>query len=86
MLRMAGESDGIIRELMNIKTTRCPIELFQSLIRQSKMQVMDRRFYFINPHYEVKFNLKPRGLNPLIGNIKWVRNFFTTSCFYILKP
>lgn len=86
MLRMAGESDGIVTELMNIKTTRCPIEKFQTLIRKNKMQVMDRHFYFINPHYEIKFNLKPRDLSPLIGNIKWVRNFFATSCFYILKP
>lgn len=86
MLHMAGESDGIVTELMHIKSTRCPIELFQALIRKSGMQVLDRRFYFINPHYEVKFHLKPRRLNPVIGNIKWVRNFFTTSCFYILKP
>lgn len=86
MLRMGKETDGVIQELMNIKTTRCPIELFERLVKKNELQVMDRRFYFINPHYEVKFHLKPRKLTPVIGAIPWVRNFFTTSCFYILKP
>lgn len=86
MLRMGKETDGVVNELMDIKTTRCPIELFERLAKNNELQVIDRRFYFINPHYEVKFRLKPRRLTPLIGCIPWVRNFFTTSCFYILKP
>lgn len=85
MLKMGNEPDDVIAELMNIKSTRCPIEKFERIVRKLHMQVMDRRFYFINPHYEVKFRLKPRRLTPLIGSIPWVRNFFTTSCFYILK-
>ena len=86
ILRMGHEDNGIIQELMNIKSTKCPIETFEHLVKKQQLQVMDRRFYFINPHYEVKFHLKPRRLTPFIGSIPWVRNFFTTSCFYILKP
>ncbi len=85
MLKMGGEQDDVVNELMSIKATRCPIEKFERIVRRLHIQVMDRRFYFINPHYEVKFHLKPRRLTPLIGIIPWVRNFFTTSCFYILK-
>ena len=49
------------------------------------MHIADRRLYFINPHYETKFGLRPRRLSPLIGAIPYVRDFFTTSCFYIMK-
>lgn len=81
-----GKEYAALDELLEIKKTKCPIELFQKLVRKSQIQIMDQRYYFINPHYEVKFGLKPRRLTPIIGSIPWVRNFFTTSCFYILKP
>ena len=35
--------------------------------------------------YETKFNLRPRKLYNFIGKIPSIRNFFTTSCFYILS-
>jgi len=81
-----GKEEAALPELLEIKKTKCPIELFQKLIKKQGIQIMDQRYYFINPHYEVKFKMKPRLLNPLIGCIPGVRNFFTTSCFYILKP
>ena len=72
-------------ELLEIKETRTPIELFERLAREARIRVARKEFYFINPHYEVKFGLKARKLNPLIGKIPYVRNFFTTSCFYLLE-
>lgn len=86
ILRLGKEPDDVITELLSIKQTKCTIELFERTIKHQQLQVMDRRFYLINPHYEVKFHLKPRRLTPIIGSLRWIRNFFTTSCFYILKP
>lgn len=85
VLKLGKESDAAIDELMDIKDTRCSIECFESVKKATNFKVLNRRLYFINPHYEVKFHLRPRLLWPVIGNIPWVRNFFTTSCFYILK-
>lgn len=85
ILKLGGESEGLINELLTIKETRTPIELFEKLLRQEHITVADRQFYFINPHYEVKFKLKPRKLPAVIGSIPYIRNFFTTSCFYILN-
>ncbi len=85
ILESAGESEGCVRELLEIKETRTPIELFERLAREARIRVARKEFYFINPHYEVKFGLKARKLNPLIGKIPYVRNFFTTSCFYLLE-
>lgn len=85
LLKMSGESEGCIHELLSIKETKCPIELFEKLVHKEQITVTDRQFYFINPHYEIKFGLKPRKLPAAIGAIPYIRNFFTTSCFYILK-
>jgi len=84
ILKAGGETQARIEELLSIKQTRTSIELFEKLAKQ-EFTLADRRLYFINPHYEVKFGLKPRRLPAPIASIPYVRNFFTTSCFYLLK-
>ncbi|ALO48182.1 class I SAM-dependent methyltransferase [Hoylesella enoeca] len=83
-LKLGREKKDTIKELLNIKKTKCPIELFEKLI-DKKFSVLDRTLFFINPHYEVKFKLRPRLLHPIIGKIPYIRDFFTTSCFYLLS-
>lgn len=85
ILQLAGESEDCIKELLEIKKTRTSIELFERLAKQEQIQISNRELYFINPHYEIKFGLKPRKLLHFIGILPYIRNFFTTSCFYILK-
>lgn len=82
---MSGENEDCIKELLSIKETRTPIELFERLVRKNRIIVVDRQLFFINPHYEIKFGLMPRKLSAIIAGIPYLRNFFTTSCFYILK-
>ena len=72
-------------ELLEIKQTRTPIELFEKLLHEYNAELLDRKLWFINPHYEVKFGLKPRKLPAFLGKIPWLRNFFTTSCFYVFR-
>lgn len=84
LLKLGREKEDTIKELLSIKKTKCPIELFEKLI-EKKFRVLDRTLFFINPHYEVKFKLRPRLLHPTIGKIPYIRNFFTTSCFYLLS-
>lgn len=86
ILRAWKEDKGCVSELLNIKQTKCSIELFESTMRKEGFEAIDRTFYFINPHYEVKFHLRPRKLYAVIGAIPYIRNFFTTSCFYFLRP
>lgn len=85
ILEKGGEDPAAIKELMEIKQTGTTVELFERLSAKAGFTVADRRLYLINPHYEVKFGLKPRRLNRLMANIPCLRNFFATSCFYILK-
>ena len=86
VLAAAGEDGPTIRELMNIKHTRCPIEKFQAALYATGYRVVDRQLYFINPHYETKFGLKPRKLHGSLSVLPYVRNFFSTSCFYLVQP
>ena len=80
-----GENENCLKELLEIKETQVPIELFEHLIKGTNLRISNRTLWFINPHYETKFGLKPRRLWPLVSCIPWIRNFFTTSCFYILE-
>lgn len=85
ILRRCGESAACVDELLEIKSTGVSIEQFERLIHESAYEVADKQWWFINPHYEQKFGLKPRRLARLIGCIPYLRNYFCTSCFYLLK-
>ena len=85
ILRLFKEDEPRINELLDIKRCKCPIGKFERVIKTKNFRVLDRLFYFINPHYETKFHLKPRILWRWVGAIPYIRNFFTTTCFYMLK-
>lgn len=84
ILRINGETRNSIQELLNIKKTKCPIELFEKVVGKVHFCVRNRTLFLINPHYEVKFGLKPKLLSCALGRIPYIRDYFTTSCFYIL--
>ncbi|KAA6329086.1 Ubiquinone biosynthesis O-methyltransferase [termite gut metagenome] len=83
--KIGGESQKCIDELMSIKRCRTTIEMFESLAYETGYLIENRKLWFINPHYEVKFHLHPCSLPSLIAQIPYIRNFFSTSCFFILK-
>ena len=85
LLKLGKENEGKIDELLSIKRSKMPVENFERLAKETGFEIIDRQLWFINPHYEQKFHLKPRKLNKLIGKLPWIRNFFTTSAFYIVK-
>jgi len=84
-LKLFGERESCINELLDIKRCKCPIERFERTIKNTPFTILERRFWFINPHYEIKFHLKPHKLWRWVGAIPYLRNFFTTSAFYMLK-
>jgi SAM-dependent methyltransferase len=86
LLKACGEKEDAIRELLSIRETKCTIEYFYQVVRKAGFTVKAEQLYFINPHYESKFGLKPRKLTPLIGKIPYLRNFFSTSCLFLIQP
>lgn len=85
LLKMCKESSGTINELMSIKECRTSIELFEHLIHKYGYSVTDQKLWFINPHYKQKFHLTPRLLSHWMWKLKYIRDFFTTSCWYVLS-
>ena len=85
LLRRLGEPDSVIKDFLAIKKTRMSIQAFQQLCHNTGFDIIDRRLYFINPHYEAKFGLTPRVLCKGLSCIPYVRDFFTTSCHYLIR-
>jgi len=85
LLSAFGEEKDTIDELISVKECGITIEQFRRYANKNGYKIEGEVFYFINPHYEIKFKLKPRKLNGFIGKIPFVRNFFTTGCFYVLQ-
>lgn len=85
LLKSFHESDRLIEHLLDTKETRITIEGFERIIKKLNYKVDRKLFYFINPNYEVKFNMKPRKQSALISSIPYVRNFFITTCFYVIS-
>lgn len=84
-LKLFGEDKSKIDELMSIKRSWMTPEKFEGLCAGHGYKVVDRTFWFISPHYKAKFHLKPRRLWGWLGHVPYLRNWFTTSCFYIIS-
>ncbi|MDO4771813.1 bifunctional 2-polyprenyl-6-hydroxyphenol methylase/3-demethylubiquinol 3-O-methyltransferase UbiG [Porphyromonas sp.] len=83
-LSFFGENEACINELMSIKRSKMTIEHFERLCKNQKYEVLDRTLWFVNPHYKEKFGFPALKLNKIIGSIPFIRNYFSTSCFYLL--
>ena len=73
------------QELLEIKRCKVTIESFEDMMKENQYLIVDRILWLVNPHYKQKFGLKPRVLPPWIAHLKYIRNFFSTSCFYLTK-
>ncbi|MGL5892048.1 MAG: class I SAM-dependent methyltransferase [Bacteroidia bacterium] len=84
LLKMVGESEGTIQNLMEVYDTGISTRRFRKAAKMNGYRIDDESLYFINPNYEIKFGLKPRRLFPLF-NIPMLRDFFSTTAYYIIS-
>lgn len=84
LLKMYGESQGTVDELMDIYTTRISLERFQRILKRTNYRIVKKQLYLVNPIYKWKFKMKPRKQNKIVGSIPWVRNFVTTCGYYLV--
>lgn len=85
LLRWSGASQSCINELMSIRRSRVTVESFEKLAEVTGFEIRQRTLWFINPHYKQKFNLKPRLQWAFFSSLPYIRNFYTTSAFFLLK-
>lgn len=86
ILKMCGENDSTVRELLEIKETGISIERFQRILRKHRYAIVHHRFYLINPIYQYKFGWKPRVQSVIVSDIPFFRNFVTTCVYYLIRP
>ncbi len=79
------ENPGQIDELMSIKRSKMTPEKFVRLCRDYGYEIEDRTLWLISPHYRAKFNLRPAVLCAPFSMIPYLRNFFCTSCFFVIS-
>lgn len=83
-VKACGESPKMVDELVEIHDFRVTINQMNRLTKDANLKVVNTKFYFINPIYEDKFGLKTRTLWKPVTAIPVIRDFFTTSCYYLL--
>jgi SAM-dependent methyltransferase len=71
--------------LINIKETGISIERFEKIVKKADYKIIDKEYFVINPIYKYKFNMKVRKQSKIIGSIPYLRNFLTTSVFYLIQ-
>ena len=86
VLRMAGEPQPVVEELMQIRRDRVPLNMMYRLLRDTGLRLVDEKWYLINPIYEYKFKLRTREQVPLLRRIPLLRDLLTTSVYFLLKP
>lgn len=85
ILKGFGENEVKVDNLMEIKETGISIETFEKYCKKADFKIISKKHYFINPIYEHKFGLKRRVQTPLVSSIPFVRNFLTTTVFYLIQ-
>ena len=79
----SGDKQRVINDLLDIKETGINMGKFKKLIIQSGYKTLASQAWLINPHYEIKFHLKPLKLHPILSSIPCISNFITTSYWWI---
>jgi len=81
------DQGDITQKEWSIETpTGITIERFEDILQNTGYGALQKTLYFINPHYETKFGLKPRKQLSLISAIPYLRNFLITTCYYVVSP
>lgn len=86
LLRMCGEPDYRQIELLEIRDTGLSIGQFERILRSARMQVLRRTLWLLNPIYRYKFGKGPIKQFAVVGAIPFMRNFFTTAAYYVVRP
>lgn len=83
ILKAAGEREGLIEELMEVRDTGISIARFSELVTATGYRFEQKTHWFFNPNYETKFGLSPRKVLGPLTSLPWVKDFYTT-CLYAL--
>lgn len=84
VLRKMGETETQIQVQLEIHDTRISTRQAEQYAQAAGLKIVHRRFWLLNPIYQYKFGWKPIRQFYLLGKMPWLRDFITTSAYYIL--
>lgn len=85
LLRRLGEPDETIEALLEIKQTGITIERFEGIVAETGHRVVDRTLFLVNPMYRYRYKLEPREQLAPVAGVPVLRNFVTTSAYYLVS-
>lgn len=85
-LKLATKEKAYIEELIEIKTLGLSTVQFEGIIQKTGYKMVARKLWLINPIYAYKFGLRPSVLPKWIEKLGALRDFVTTTAFYLIKP
>lgn len=72
-------------DLLEIKDTGISIERFERIVKQTNYKVINKIHYLINPIYKYKFGLNAKKQFSILQNIPYIRDYFTTCVYYLIR-
>ena len=84
MMELGEKRPEVIESQLEIKDTQISINRFYKIAEKVDLKVLKKQFYLINPNYKYKFGLKPRKQFKLLAGIPYLRDFFTTTAYFVL--
>lgn len=73
-----------VNDLLEVRETGISIEDFEKMVKQTNYKIINKTFYLINPIYKYKFGWKAKKQMPVLKDIPYIRNFFTTCVYYLI--
>ncbi|MEL6926561.1 MAG: class I SAM-dependent methyltransferase [Bacteroidota bacterium] len=84
VLRLFGEKEKTIQELMEVKETGISLRRFEHILAKANYRILHKDLYLFNPNYEIKFGLQPRKLGKMAAAVPYFRDFYTTCCYCLV--
>jgi SAM-dependent methyltransferase len=85
LMKLFGEVEGRIADTLEVKETQISINRFERISKAAGFKIDEREFYLISPSYKYKFGATPRKQFGFISALPWIRDFVTTTCYYVLS-
>ncbi len=85
ILKLFGENDTLIENLLEIKDTGISTKRFEKICRANKFEIKNQIKYLVAPIYEYKFGYKTKVLPQWIASIPYFNDFFTFQSYYVIK-
>jgi SAM-dependent methyltransferase len=83
LVKMADKSS--LEFIKDTKETGISIDRFEKIVKAEHFKIIGRQLFLVSSMYKYKFGLKPRLQAKWLGNLPYIRNFFTTAANYVIQ-